>query len=95
MQGAQWVHQRVEQGGRTLIHCEHGVGRSVLLTCAVLTALYRPEQLRFHLGYALDNGVTKDELVELMTHAAFYAGHPSAVTAGNVAYDVFEQRGLL
>ena len=36
MEGAQWVHQRMEQGGRVLIHCEHGVGRSVLLTCAVL-----------------------------------------------------------
>ena len=36
MQGAKWVHQRMEQGGRVLIHCEHGVGRSALLTCAVL-----------------------------------------------------------
>lgn len=36
MEGAQWVNQRMEQGGRVLIHCEHGVGRSVLLTCAVL-----------------------------------------------------------
>jgi protein tyrosine phosphatase (PTP) superfamily phosphohydrolase (DUF442 family) len=34
--GAAWVHERIEQGGRVLIHCEHGVGRSVLLTCAVL-----------------------------------------------------------
>jgi 4-carboxymuconolactone decarboxylase len=63
-----------------------------LITCAMLTALYRPEQLRYHLGLALDNGVTEDELCEMMTHAAFYAGHPCAVTAGNVAYDVFEQR---
>ncbi len=36
LQGARWVQERVEQGGRVLIHCEHGVGRSVLLTCAVL-----------------------------------------------------------
>jgi protein tyrosine phosphatase (PTP) superfamily phosphohydrolase (DUF442 family) len=36
LHGAQWVHERMEQGGRVLIHCEHGVGRSVLLTCAVL-----------------------------------------------------------
>jgi protein tyrosine phosphatase (PTP) superfamily phosphohydrolase (DUF442 family) len=35
-QGATWVYERIEQGGRVLIHCEHGVGRSVLLTCAVL-----------------------------------------------------------
>ncbi len=36
LQGAQWVQESMEQGGRVLIHCEHGVGRSVLLTCAVL-----------------------------------------------------------
>ncbi len=35
-QGAAWVYERIEKGGRCLIHCEHGVGRSVLLTCAVL-----------------------------------------------------------
>ena len=35
-QGAAWVYERVERGGRVLIHCEHGVGRSVLLTCAAL-----------------------------------------------------------
>lgn len=34
--GASWAAERIRQGGRVLIHCEHGVGRSVLLTCAVL-----------------------------------------------------------
>jgi protein-tyrosine phosphatase len=37
-QGAAWVQERMQKGGRVLIHCEHGVGRSVLLTCAVLVA---------------------------------------------------------
>ena len=36
LEGAQWVQERMKQGGRVLIHCEHGVGRSALLTCAVL-----------------------------------------------------------
>jgi protein tyrosine phosphatase (PTP) superfamily phosphohydrolase (DUF442 family) len=36
MQGAAWTNDKIRQGGRILIHCEHGVGRSVLLTCAVL-----------------------------------------------------------
>lgn len=44
MQGAKWVHQRMEQGGRVLIHCEHGVGRSALLTCAVLVYDGMPAQ---------------------------------------------------
>lgn len=35
-QGASWAHNQMQDGGRVLIHCEHGVGRSVLLTCAVL-----------------------------------------------------------
>ena len=35
-QGASWVQEWIKQGGRVLIHCEHGVGRSVLLACAVL-----------------------------------------------------------
>ena len=36
IQGATWANEKIQQGGRVLIHCEHGVGRSVLLTCAVL-----------------------------------------------------------
>jgi protein tyrosine phosphatase (PTP) superfamily phosphohydrolase (DUF442 family) len=35
-QGAVWANEKIQRGGRVLIHCEHGVGRSVLLTCAVL-----------------------------------------------------------
>jgi 4-carboxymuconolactone decarboxylase len=52
-----------------------------LLTCAVLTALYRPDQLRFHAKLALTNGVTREELGEMVTHVAFYAGWPCAVQA--------------
>ncbi|GCE27322.1 hypothetical protein KDA_28060 [Dictyobacter alpinus] len=36
MEGAAWVNEHISQGGHVLIHCEHGVGRSVLLTCATL-----------------------------------------------------------
>ncbi len=63
-----------------------------LITCAVLTALYRPEQLRGHVQRALANGVSKDELGELITHVAFYAGWPSAVTAASVAKSVFDEQ---
>jgi 4-carboxymuconolactone decarboxylase len=59
-----------------------------LITCAVLTALYRPIQLRGHLLRALENGVTKSELTEMITHVAFYAGWPASVTAANVASEV-------
>ena len=64
--------------------------RSVI-TVASLVALNRTEQLRFHLQRALDNGVTKDEIVELITHLAFYSGWPTAMSAMLVAKDVFQQ----
>ncbi len=63
-----------------------------LITVAALVALNRSEQLRGHLERALDNGVTKDEIVELITHLAFYGGWPNAMTSALVAKEVFEQR---
>jgi 4-carboxymuconolactone decarboxylase len=62
-----------------------------LITVTALVALYRPEQLEFHLRFALENGVTRDEIVELITHLAFYAGWPSAMTAINLAKKVFAE----
>jgi 4-carboxymuconolactone decarboxylase len=54
-----------------------------LITITALAALYRTEQLSFHLGKAIENGLSVEELVEAITHLAFYAGWPSAVTAMN------------
>lgn len=59
-----------------------------LITCAALIALYRPEQLRFHVRLAEANGVTKAEMAEMITHLAFYAGWPSAVSAAQIADEV-------
>jgi 4-carboxymuconolactone decarboxylase len=63
-----------------------------LITVSVLTALYRTEQLRGHVGRALDNGVTREEIIEAITHVAFYAGWPVGVNAVQVANQVFEDR---
>ena len=60
-----------------------------LITVATLVALYRTDELPFHLGRALENGVSKDELIELITHLAFYAGWPTSITAIRLAKDVF------
>jgi 4-carboxymuconolactone decarboxylase len=65
-----------------------------LVVLATLISTYRPEQLRGHLGRALDNGVTKDEIAEVITHLAFYAGWPSSMTAARIAREVFEARAL-
>lgn len=60
-----------------------------LATVSALIAMNRPDQLRSHLALAKQNGVTQEELVEAITHLAFYAGWPSAVTAATVAKEVF------
>ena len=62
-----------------------------LATVSALIALNRPEQLRSHLALARQNGLSQDELVETLTHLAFYAGWPNAINAANVAREVFKQ----
>jgi 4-carboxymuconolactone decarboxylase len=62
-----------------------------LIVVATLLALGREKQLEGHLARALQNGVTKEEIGEVITHLAFYAGWPAAMTAALVAKDVFEK----
>ena len=62
-----------------------------LVTVSALIAMNRPDQLGSHMGRARNNGVTEDELIETITHLAFYAGWPSAVTAIGVAREVFKR----
>ena len=62
-----------------------------LITVATLVALYRTNELPFHLVRARENGVSLDELAELFTHLAFYAGWPSAMTAVNIAMEVLAE----
>src|SRR5271154_6663268 len=64
-----------------------------LITVAALLAMGRDKQLEGHLGRALANGVTRDEISELITHLAFYAGWPAAVTAAQEAKEVFDKGG--
>jgi len=60
-----------------------------LVTVSALIAMNRPDQLRSHLRIARENGVTEAELVEAVTHLAFYSGWPNAVTAIGIAKEVF------
>ena len=61
-----------------------------LVTITSLISLYRINELPFHLGKALENGVTKDEIIATITHLAFYAGWPPAMTALQIARKAFE-----
>ena len=63
-----------------------------LVTVAALIALNRAEQLPFHLRRAVRNGITKDELIEVITHVAFYAGWPCAMSAVMIAKNVFAEQ---
>lgn len=58
---------------------------------SALIALNRPDQLRAHMARARENGVTQEELVETITHLAFYAGSPSAFSAVPIAREVFQK----
>jgi 4-carboxymuconolactone decarboxylase len=63
-----------------------------LITIAALTALGREEQLKTHLERALGNGVTRDEIHEMVVHMAVYAGWPAAMTAAHIATDLYEEK---
>ncbi|MFH9860348.1 carboxymuconolactone decarboxylase family protein [Streptomyces sp. NPDC017202] len=62
-----------------------------LVTVTALVALYRTDQIGFHLRTALKNGLTGEELVEAVTHLAFYAGRPNAMTAAILLKDVLAE----
>jgi 4-carboxymuconolactone decarboxylase len=78
--GDVWERQELSKRDRSLV------------TVAALVAMNRPEQLRFHLDKALDNGLRKEELIEVITHLAFYSGWPNAMTAIMTAKEQFAKR---
>ncbi len=65
-----------------------------LITVASLISLYRTNELPFHLKKALQNGVSREEIVEVITHLAFYSGWPTASSAIGIARRVFEEAGV-
>ena len=65
-----------------------------LITIAALQALYRSPQLCRHLDRGLENGLTQEEIQEVIVHVSFYSGWPGGVSASGMAGDVFRERGL-
>lgn len=63
-----------------------------LITCAALVATGKTEQMTFHFPRAIENGVTEQEIIELITHLAFYAGWPSAMSAAARAKELFDKK---
>ena len=75
--GQVWTRQELSPKERSLV------------TVACLTTSGNTEQLVYHLGLARDNGASEQELVEAITHLAFYAGWPKAMSAMAVAKQLF------
>lgn len=63
-------------------------------TIAALTALQRLPQLKTHIANGLNAGLTKQEIIEILIHMAFYAGVPAAVNAFQLAKEVFAEEGV-
>src|ERR1700760_2663957 len=63
-----------------------------LITCAALVATGKTEQMTFHFPRAIENGVTEAELIEMITHLAFYVGWPSAMSAISRARELLQAK---
>jgi 4-carboxymuconolactone decarboxylase len=74
--GEVWARQQLDPKMRSM------------LTLAVLTALGKPNQLRVHVQGAINNGVTQDEIREVLLHTMVYSGVPAGVEAFRVASEV-------
>lgn len=66
--------------------------RSIVTVVALVSSGILDSSLRFHLNNAKDCGVTKEEIVEVLTHAAFYVGWPKAWAAFRMAKEVWEEK---
>lgn len=62
-----------------------------LLTIGLMVALNRPDEFRLHVRAAFNNGVTRDQIREVLLHCAIYAGVPAANSAFHMAEEVFAQ----
>ena len=64
--------------------------RSIVTVTALMASEILDSSLKFHLQNAKNHGVTKEEISEILTHAAFYAGWPKAWAAFNMAKEIWE-----
>ena len=65
-----------------------------MINLAMLTALNRPHELKLHLKGAINNGLTKDEIREILMQTAIYCGVPAAIDSFRCAKEVFAEMGI-
>ncbi len=66
-----------------------------IINLAMLTALSKPAEIRLHVKGALTNGVTVDEIKEILLHATVYCGIPAGLEAFKAAHEVLKAEGAL
>ncbi|MEO5700955.1 MAG: carboxymuconolactone decarboxylase family protein [Casimicrobiaceae bacterium] len=71
-----------------------GLRERSLINLAMITALNRPHELKVHVRGALNNGVTKEEIMEVLLQAGIYCGAPAALDSFRVAREVLTERGI-
>ena len=78
------------------VWCREGLDRKTrsIITLAILTALSKPNQIKPHIHGAIANGVSVDELREIIMHGAVYGGIPAGVEAMNAASEVLKDLNL-
>jgi 4-carboxymuconolactone decarboxylase len=77
--GDVWEHKALSPRDRSLV------------TITSLISLYRVNEMPFHLKRALENGLTREEIIGAITHLAFYAGWPPAMTALQAVRKIFDE----
>ena len=65
--------------------------RSLITVAALVAGEHSAGQLKFHLNFAREHGLTEEELIEVITHLAFYTGWPKAMTAIMTTKETFEK----
>ena len=65
-----------------------------LINLAMLSALNRPHEIKIHIRGAINNGVTKDEMQEVLLQVAIYCGAPAALDSFRIAKEVFKEMGI-
>ena len=91
------TEERIRSATRQLGYKPNHSARSLraqrsLITLALLTALNRPHELRVHVVGALRNGLTQEQIVEVVMHCAVYCGFPAALDAMRIVREVFAEQ---
>ena len=63
--------------------------RSLITVSALMASGILDSSLKYHISHAKENGVTKEEMAEALTHLAFYAGWPKAWAAFNMSKEIY------